>query len=91
MHEIGHIVLDHSEGSELAEKEANFFAKYSLAPPVLIHKFNLKDELSISQSFDISNKAAYYAYNYYNKWLKRFCGIFTDYEQRIISIYSKCS
>ena len=25
MHEIGHIVLDHSEDSELAEKEVNFF------------------------------------------------------------------
>ena len=28
MHEIGHIVLDHSEDSELAEKEVKFFAKY---------------------------------------------------------------
>ena len=32
MHEIGHIVLDHSEDSELAEKEVKFFAKYALAP-----------------------------------------------------------
>ena len=27
MHEIGHIVLDHTEHSDLAESEANFFAK----------------------------------------------------------------
>lgn len=27
MHEIGHIVLDHSEDSELAEKEVNFFCQ----------------------------------------------------------------
>lgn len=36
-HEIGHIVLDHSEDSELAEKEVKFFAKYALVPPVLVH------------------------------------------------------
>ena len=27
MHECGHIVLDHTEDSELAEAEAKFFAK----------------------------------------------------------------
>ena len=37
MHEIGHIVLDHTEHSDLAESEANFFAKYALAPPPLVH------------------------------------------------------
>ena len=84
MHEIGHIVLDHSQGSKLAEKEANFFAKYILAPPVLIHKFNLKDELSISQVFNISFEAACYAYNYYRKWLMHFSGRYTDYEQSIL-------
>ena len=28
LHEIGHIVLNHTEDSELADSEANFFAKY---------------------------------------------------------------
>lgn len=45
MHEIGHIVLDHSEGSELAEVEARFFAKYALAPPPLIHKLRLQNPM----------------------------------------------
>lgn len=31
LHEIGHIRLDHTQESELAEAEANFFAKYSIA------------------------------------------------------------
>lgn len=35
-HEIGHILLDHSQASELAEAEANYFARYLIAPPVLI-------------------------------------------------------
>ena len=34
MHEIGHIILEHTEDSELADKEVKFFAKYALAPPV---------------------------------------------------------
>ena len=38
VHEIGHIVLNHTEDSELAEKEVKFFAKYALVPPVLVHR-----------------------------------------------------
>ena len=65
MHEIGHIVLDHSEDSELAEKEVNFFAKYALAPPVLIHKLKLDNPESIVQVVEISYESARYAYHYY--------------------------
>lgn len=35
-HEIGHILLDHSQASDLAESEANHLARYLLAPPVLV-------------------------------------------------------
>ena len=35
-HEIGHILLNHSQESDLAESEANYFARYLLAPPVLV-------------------------------------------------------
>lgn len=48
MHEIGHIVLDHTEDSELAKKEADFFAKFALAPPVLIHRMKLETVEDIS-------------------------------------------
>ena len=42
-HEIGHIVLNHSEDSEFAEKKVKFFAKYALVPPVLVHKLRLNN------------------------------------------------
>lgn len=93
MHEIGHIVLDHTEDSELAEKEVKFFAKYALAPPVLIHKMKLNNANDIAKVFEISYEAACYAYNYYCKWLNicKFKGNYTDYEVKILSLFSSVS
>ena len=91
MHEIGHIVLDHTEDSELAEKEVKFFAKYALAPPVLIHKLKLNNPESISQIFEISYEAACYAYDYYQKWRKRYYGSYTDYEHRLLCLFDQAS
>ena len=65
MHEIGHIILDHSEDSELAEKEVKFFAKYALVPTVLVHKLELDNPYDISNIFEISFEAARYAQSYY--------------------------
>ncbi len=70
MHEIGHIVLNHSEDSDLAESEVKFFSKYALAPPVLVHKFNCKSPTDIVMIFDISYEASLYAWEYYQKWLR---------------------
>lgn len=89
MHEIGHIVLEHSQDSELAEKEVKFFAKYALAPPVLIHKFELKDPYSISETFDISFEAACYALTYYNKWLAYGGKNYTSYELKILNLFKE--
>lgn len=89
MHEIGHIVLEHSQDSELAEKEVKFFAKYALAPPVLIHKLELKDEYSISKAFDISFEAARYALTYYNKWLAYGEKNYTSYELKILELFKE--
>lgn len=91
MHEIGHIVLDHTEDSELAEKEVNFFAKYALAPPVLIHKLELNTPKNISRIFEISYEAACYAYGYYQKWLQRYYGSYTDYEHRLLCLFHQAS
>ena len=49
MHEIGHIVLGHTEDSDLAEAEVSFFAKYALAPPILINKLKLETPEIIKQ------------------------------------------
>lgn len=91
MHEIGHIVLDHSEDSELAEKEVNFFAKYALTPPVLIHKLKLDNPESISQTFEVSYEAACYAYSYYQKWLKFGGRDYTAYGCQLLRLFGQAS
>lgn len=87
LHEIGHIVLNHTQDSELAEAEAKFFAKYALAPPVLIHKLEDKSPKNISKVFDISIEAATYAQSYYNKWLKYGEDEYTDYEIKTLKLF----
>jgi Zn-dependent peptidase ImmA (M78 family) len=91
MHELGHIMLDHSEDSELAEKEVKFFAKYALVPPVLVHKLNLDNPMDIVKYFDVSLEAATYAYNYYKKWLQ--CGSteYTSYELTLLALFQNVS
>ena len=86
-HECGHIVLNHSEESDLAEAEAKFFAKYAIAPPVLIHKLNLKNAYEVYEHFDISLEAAGYAYSYYLKWLAYGKSDYTDYELQLLKLF----
>ena len=88
LHEIGHIVLDHTEDSELADKEVSFFAKYALVPPVLIHKFKINNVLDIVKVFDVSLQAACYAYSYYQKWLQYGTKHYTDYEIRLLNLFN---
>ena len=91
MHEIGHIVLDHSEDSELAEKEVKFFAKYALVPPVLVHKLKLDDPMDIADIFDVSFEAACYAYSYYKKWLQYGSSEYTKYELTLLDLFRSVS
>ena len=86
-HEIGHIVLDHSEDSELAEKEVKFFAKYALVPPVLVHKLRLNHPADIEVIFEVSHEAACYAYSYYRKWLQYGASDYTDYEITLLNLF----
>lgn len=87
MHEIAHIVLDHTEDSELAEMEVRFFAKYALAPPALIHKLKLETAESIADIFEISFEAAGYALSYYQKWLNYGGQDYKDYEIRMLRLF----
>lgn len=87
MHEIGHIVLNHSEDSELAEKEVRFFAKYALVPPVLVHKFKIDNPNDIVDIFQVSFEAARYAYSYYQKWLEYGDDNYTDYEEKTLQLF----
>lgn len=91
MHEIGHVVLDHTEDSELAEKEVKFFAKFALAPPVLVHKLKLESPEEIADIFEISYEAASNALSYYHKWLRYGDSEYTDYEEKILYLFSQAS
>lgn len=93
LHEIGHIVLDHTGHSEHEEDEANFFAKYAIAPPVLVHKIGAKCPQDIYEAFDISFEAAIYAYEYYCLWKDRYKRInrLTVYEEKLLALYKKCA
>ena len=73
-HEIGHVYLGHhdnpdSSNSSLEEAEADFFAKYAIAPPPLINATKCKSALDISNTFCASLQASSNLYNYYQKWL----------------------
>ena len=89
MHEIAHIILKHTEESDLAEAEVSFFAKYALAPPVLIRKLKLNDPYEISDVFDISLEAAQYAYGYYQKRKNWGSKYLTSYEQKTLELFEE--
>lgn len=86
LHEIGHIVLGHLQGSDLAEAEANFFAKFTIAPPSLVHLIHPHDYIDIAAAFDLSNECALNSWGYYQKWL-RIVGT-TDYERELESMFT---
>ena len=93
LHELGHIVLDHVGHSEHEEDEANFFAKYAIAPPLLVHKIGAKNPQDIYKVFDISFEAAIYAYDYYCLWNARYerTKRLTLYEEKLLALYKKCA
>ena len=90
LHEIGHLVLDHNstpnKSDDVKEAEAKFFAKYAKAPMPLIHLLPIVTTETIQKAFGLSREAAKYALDNYWKWLDRFNGTYTDYEQNILSL-----
>lgn len=93
LHEVGHIVLDHTGHGAQEEAEADFFAKYAIAPPILVHKIHPSSWMDIYQYFDISLEASQYAFNYYQKWLHwHFAGnSFTKYEIALVRLCETCT
>ncbi len=91
LHEIGHIVLRHHQDSGLADTEADFFAKYAIAPPVLIHVFGRRDYSDIAFAFGLSAECARNSLNYYNRWRRRRREKYTDYEYELVEIFAKKS
>lgn len=89
MHEIGHVVLDHSQHSDLAEAEANYFARYALAPPPLVHKLEIEDYTMLAERFNLSYQCAYYAMQAYMNWRQYGAPVFLDYELQLLDIFKK--
>lgn len=90
MHEIGHYALGHTQDGDEEEKEseANFFAKYALAPPPLIHNVCPKITVdSIMNKFDISHQAAWNALGYYKNWMRYGQSSYTSYERQMLKLF----
>lgn len=91
LHEIGHHVLGHRESSIVAEREADFFAKYALIPPPLVHKLGITKPEEIQAYFNASREAARYGMNYYQKWLRQHATTFSRTETRILRLFAAAS
>lgn len=91
-HEIGHIYLGHHDLPEdkSQELEANFFAKYLMAPPPLIHTANCHNYKDIARQFNLSQQAARYAYKYYYSWLHKGPKDYTYKELKLINAFGQC-
>ncbi len=87
MHEIWHAVLNHKETSDVAEAEAKFCAKYSMAPPVLISKYQTFTVDSIIEVFEVSHEAAVNALDYYQKWIRFGSQWYTSYEIQLCELF----
>ncbi|MCM1321347.1 MAG: ImmA/IrrE family metallo-endopeptidase [Bacteroides sp.] len=91
LHEIAHHVLDHRQQSDLAETEANFFAKYLIAPPVLVHKIKPSDYMDIEEAFGVSWECAWNAFDYYKKWRRHYMNRGCRYEKYETRILAACA
>lgn len=85
MHEIGHIVLEHAKHGDLVESEANYFAKFALAPPPLIRWLKIENYQELADRFGVSRECAYFSMRKYFKWLERGRFKLSDHENALIS------
>ena len=94
LHELGHIVLDHhglEKDRQREEDEADFFAKYAIAPPILIDRINAQSRDDIYNNFDITYEAAGYAFDYYLSWKRHHEKVrrYTCYEICLLNYFMK--
>lgn len=71
MHELGHIILNHTEETSQTEHEANYFASHILVPRMAIYYSRCRNKESVAKLFDISLSAAELALNDYKIWYKK--------------------
>ena len=68
MHEIGHIIFEHSGETQENEDEADAFASNSLAPRIMIHKYRCETSDQIHDLFGLSYDASNRALVSYRNW-----------------------
>lgn len=86
MHEIGHIQLGHKEDSYYAEKCANYFAAYALAPSPLIGIMRCEDFLDVATIFGLSPQSGQYSFDRYIRWIS-IPGKLKPYEERLMTFF----
>ena len=89
MHELAHCILGHTADMEEAEREAeaDFFAKYALAPPPLVHQHRAVSWQDISDLCGLSVEASCNAFKYYNTWLMYGAKDYQDYELDLLQLF----
>ncbi len=71
MHELGHVILGHSENrTPEEEQEANFFASNILAPRMVIHYSRCKNFADVMKKFNLSEQASIIAFDDYKRWIR---------------------
>lgn len=91
-HEIGHIYLGHHDRHDAAEyqteeAEANFFAKYAIAPPPLVNITNCKNPFDIAKTFCTSFEASCHLFSYYQKWLQYGSKFYEPFELKMLALF----
>ena len=91
-HEIGHIYLghhDHPDDSryKIEEAEADFFAKYAIAPPPLVNEARCENPDDIVAIFESSHDAARYVFEYYKKWLQFGPRDYLPFEKNLLRLF----
>ena len=90
-HEIGHCFLGHHDnppGKEaLEEDEANFFAKYAMCPPPLLHRTQCHCPQDVYDKFEASGKFSEYAYEYFQTWLYRGPREYQPFEIKMLKLF----
>lgn len=85
-HEIGHIDLGHKGESDLADKEANCYASYALAPSPWIMKYANEGKSNLGRIFWITSKCANNCVRRYNNWSKYAKMHMKDYEEELLRL-----
>ena len=70
----------------LAEAMADFFAKYLIAPPMLVDKIRPIDYMEIKEVFLLTKTCAWNSFDYYQTWKRHHfrVGRYEEYENRIL-------